>query len=426
MGRHAARDRPTRCTPSRTGICLTRENFIAYFYGTDIARRGARAGDDPGALQVRHPPRHERRPHRPRVLPGRARRASSPPIGRPSRRTGKPKGRCPGSRLEFPRPAHDPRHAAHELSPLHPPRGARLLLSDAAPRAPRRRRRRAATETKDNGKRAACRSTAFRSRSRRPRCSPIRAVPTLRVELLKIDPRVVARQGSPDVDPTAPTVVVFSGIARTKTGHPTLWLAKGAFSIATEATRGRARAVLRACRRPRSTQLPARQRGRRNRRRRWDAHLRARSSGRLPDAPQVLDRLLARLGCSSRMMLAHALTPALGGTTSLSGNPALPTDVRHRASGDAARRPAPTRSSRTPRSFAPEVWQPAANAPRALLQEARARAASSSAPLAASRQASRQLTRMRRRECIEPHGVLARGPIVPKKPSVRRVTRNAR
>ena len=79
----------------------------------------------------------------------------------------------------------------------------------------------------------------------------------LRVELLKIDPRVVAPQGGAGVDAAAPAVVVFSGIARTKSAHPTLWLAKGAFSIADRATRGSSRALLRASPPPRSLRFPA-------------------------------------------------------------------------------------------------------------------------------------------------------------------------
>src|SRR5437762_10798278 len=46
-----------------------------------------------------------------------------------------------------------------------------------------------------------------------------------------------------------------------------------------------------------------------------------------PDAAALLDRFLAGLGCSSRMMLPHPLTPALGGTTSLAGLAVPPADV---------------------------------------------------------------------------------------------------
>ena len=76
-----------------------------------------------------------------------------------------------------------------------------------------------------------------------------------------------------------------------------------------------------------------------------------------PDSGAILDRLLTRLGCSSRMLLAHPLNPALGGTTSLAGAPVAPADV---GTVRLVRREAPSARSifeDTPIT-SPEVWQP--------------------------------------------------------------------
>jgi hypothetical protein len=205
---------------------------------------------------------------------------------------------------------------------------------------------------------------------------PEPAHPDIRVELLKIDPRVVALQGATDVSAAAPAVVVFSSIARAKTAHPTLWLANGAFFIATAPPEG-ASELFAGLTQAEALLLPTANAaiGIAD----DDGMLIYAETTPLPDAPQVLDRLLARLGCSSRMTLAHALTPALGGTTSISGSPIAPTDV---ATVRLVRREGPSAHSifeETP-VVAPEVWQP--------LQMRRVRyfkkptpAASSSAPL---------------------------------------------
>jgi hypothetical protein len=205
---------------------------------------------------------------------------------------------------------------------------------------------------------------------------PDAARPEFRVELLKIDPRVVAPQGATDVAATAPAVVVFSSIARAKTDHPTLWLAKGAFFIAADPPQG-ASEMFSGLTPPEAALLPAANAaiGIADE----DGMLIYAEASPAPDAAQLLDRLLARLGCSSRMPLAHALAPALGGTTSLSGSPVVPTDV---ATVRLVRREGPSAHpifEETP-VVTPDIWQP--------LQMRRVRyfkkptpAASSSSPL---------------------------------------------
>jgi hypothetical protein len=172
--------------------------------------------------------------------------------------------------------------------------------------------------------------------------------------LLKIDPRVVAAQGSPDADPLAPTVAVFSGIARSKTGHPVLWISKGAFSIGEEGAEGAIDLFSGLS----SSEVAANPSanaaiGVADE----DGMLVYAESAPHPDAAATLDRLLARLGCSSRMVLAHSLSPALGGTTSLAGEPVPPADVgmvklvrREGVSAHSIFEDTPITS--------PEIWQP--------------------------------------------------------------------
>jgi hypothetical protein len=178
----------------------------------------------------------------------------------------------------------------------------------------------------------------------------------LRVELLKIDPRVVGPQGGAGVDPSAPTVAVFSGIARTKSGHPTLWLAKGAFSIGGEPPEGAAE-LFSGLTAAEVAQMPGANAavGIADE----DGMLIYAQSPAAPDAAQVLDKLLAQLGCGARMMLAHPLSPALGGTTTLAGSPA-PLPASESATVRLVRRQAPGAKSifqDTP-VVPPEVWQP--------------------------------------------------------------------
>ena len=81
----------------RTGICLTTENFVAYFYGAEIAAEVLAQAMIRARCKFGIHLDMNVGPHRPRVLQGRARPPSSPRSGGRCRATGKPKGRCPGS-----------------------------------------------------------------------------------------------------------------------------------------------------------------------------------------------------------------------------------------------------------------------------------------------------------------------------------------
>jgi hypothetical protein len=176
------------------------------------------------------------------------------------------------------------------------------------------------------------------------------ARPDTVARVLKIDPRVVAVQGAPGVDDVAPAVVVFSSISRAKQGHPTLWLSRGGFSIAEEAPEG-ATALFSGLAGSEAATSSA-------------AVGIADDDGMLlyietdaTDATRSLDQLLAKLGCSNKMFLARALTPALGGTTRLDG---APMSLAETASVRLVRRAGPSAKSifeDTP-VVAPEVWQP--------------------------------------------------------------------
>jgi hypothetical protein len=178
------------------------------------------------------------------------------------------------------------------------------------------------------------------------------------VEVLRVDPRMVGVVGDDGVDTSAPTVVVFSGIARSKQPHPTLWFKKNAFAILPEPADGAIELF---------SGLPP-----------GDAFgpsapaavgisddggmltyaQLAKSSVRMPtESGAVLDGVLARLGCSSRMLLLHALEPALGGVTDLAGRTATPNEGATlrliRAQGPGAR-PIFEDTPIAP----PSVWQP--------------------------------------------------------------------
>jgi hypothetical protein len=176
--------------------------------------------------------------------------------------------------------------------------------------------------------------------------------PDLVAKLLKIDPRVVAPLGASGADDTAPAVVVFSGIARAKSDHPTLWLSRGAFSIGEEPPDGGTGLFSGLSTAERTTSNVAAAIGVTD-----EDGMLLYAETDAPEAGRALEQLLDSLGCSSKMLLARALTPALGGTTSLDGAPVLPADI---ASVRLVRRAAPGAKSifeDTP-IVPPEVWQP--------------------------------------------------------------------
>jgi hypothetical protein len=175
--------------------------------------------------------------------------------------------------------------------------------------------------------------------------------PELMARLLKIDPRVVAVQGAAGADDGAPAVVAFTGIARAKNDRPTLWLSRGAFSIAQDAPDGGA-GLFSGLSDAETTTSAAAAVGITD-----DDGMLLYAETDAPESARALERLLGTMGCSSKMLLAHSLAPALGGTTSLDGAPVVPADT---ASVRLVRRSGPGAKSifeDTP-VVPPEVWQP--------------------------------------------------------------------
>lgn len=338
---------------TRSGICLTREDFIAYFYGQDIAaevlaQAMIRARCKFGIhldMNVGHTGLEFYR-----VAPA----AELSPIGRPLQSDWEAEGTVPGLEGWNFRGRRMIRGMPLMNFPRYIQREARdffyLTLRHVLPGADVH----SAPETDGHWRTRGLPQHGFPFAVATTSIAPEPARPEFRVELLKIDPRVVAAQGLSDADPAAPTLVVLNGIARAKTGHPALWIAKGAFSIGEEAPEGAialfsglSTSEILAAPSANATVGIADE----------DGVLIYAESPSAPDSAAVLDRLLVRLGCSSRMMLAHPLNPALGGTTSLAGAPVAQADV---GTVRLVRREAPAARSifeDTPIT-PPEVWQP--------------------------------------------------------------------
>ena len=233
----------------RTGICLTRENFVAYFYGTEIAAEALaqamiRARCKFGMhldMNVGHTglefysvaPARELAPHR-----SPARRATGRPrAGARARRAGTSAARrmIRGMPLmNFPRYIH---------------REARdFFYLTLAPRAARRRHRSgAASERGTMARRAACRSTAFPTRSRRRDACPIRRDPRCEWSCSRSIPRVVARTGLADVDAGRANGRRLLGHRSVASrGHPRCGWRKERFRSREKRPEGASRALLRA------------------------------------------------------------------------------------------------------------------------------------------------------------------------------------
>jgi hypothetical protein len=337
----------------RTGICLTRENFIAYFYGTEIAaevlaQAMIRARCKFGIhldMNVGHTGLEFYR-----VAPA----SELGPVGRPLQSDWEAEGPVPGLEgwnfrgrrmirgmplMNFPRYIHREARDFFYLTLRHVLPGA-----DVQGVAP----------TEGHWQTRGLPQHGFPFAVATTSLHPDPARQDIVVRLLKVDPRLVAPQGAADVAANAPAVVVFSSIARSKSAHPVLSLAKGAFFISTEPPEG-ATELFSGLTEPEVAQIPGANAavGITD----DDGMLIYAEVPPVPDAALLLDRLLAKLGCGSRMALAHALSPALGGTTSLTGDALAPTDV---ATVRLVRREASSAHSifeDTP-VVSPEVWQP--------------------------------------------------------------------
>ncbi len=331
----------------RSGICLTREDFIAYFYGTEIgadalATAMIRARCKFGIhldMNVGHTGLEFYR-----VTPA----AELPPLARPLQSDWEAEAAVPGlpdwsfrcrrmirgmGTMNFPRYIHREARDFFYLTLRHVLPGPDIA---------------------DDGhwQTRGLPQHGFPFAVATTMLSPDAARPDARVQLLKVDPRVVAAQGAPHVDAAAPTVLVFSGIARAP-GHPTLWLANGGFSIGNDAPEG-ATGLFSGLTAAEAAALPnaAAEIGIAD-----EDGMLIYAESSAPDSAKMLDALLQRLGCSRRLMLGHSLAPALGGTTSFAGAPVQLSDV---GTVRLVRREAPGARSifeDTP-VVGPEIWQP--------------------------------------------------------------------
>jgi len=174
-----------------------------------------------------------------------------------------------------------------------------------------------------------------------------------RISLLKLDPRVVGAFGTSSVGDGAPTVVVFNDIARAGAPRPSLWIKGDEFSIDIEAPEGAAQLWSGLSPGDPAAVNATAGAGIADE----DGMLIYAEATAAADAGSQVDALLERLGCSRRIMMAHSLSPSLGGTTAMEGATARPSGgatvrlVRKEAKG------ATTIFDDTP-VVPPEVWMP--------------------------------------------------------------------
>jgi hypothetical protein len=146
---------------------------------------------------------------------------------------------------------------------------------------------------------------------------PEAARPGLRVRVLKVDPRTVRVGAQNDARPEGkeapPTVLLLQGVSAPRQGEPTLWLGPGGFSIhntpvagATPLLSGLAAGAAAAAALGVNDE---------------DGMLiyAEVESGAGDGDAAALDRLLKGFGCSTRLSLERSLSPLQGGTTSLAG-----------------------------------------------------------------------------------------------------------
>jgi hypothetical protein len=336
----------------RSGICLTRENFVAYFYGAEtaadvLAQAMIRARCKFGIhldMNAGHTGLEFYR-----VAPT----AELAPLSRPLQPDWEAEGTVPGldgwrfrgrrmirhmGLMNFPRYIHREGRDFFYLTLRHVLPGADVPSASADDGHWRTR------GLPQHGFPFAMATTAVHPDAGRA---------DFRVDLLKLDPRVLAVMGTAAADGGAPTVAVFSNIARTGAHRPRLWLTNDAFSIATEAPAGAVELWSGISMADPGASNASAAVGVSDE----DGTLLYAESTAAPDAAKQIDALLARLGCSNRMILAHALSPALGGTITLEGDAAKPSDgptvrlVRREIKS------ASTIFDDTP-VVPPEVWQP--------------------------------------------------------------------
>ncbi|MCS6898857.1 MAG: hypothetical protein RMJ98_02540 [Myxococcales bacterium] len=293
---------------TRSGLCLTREGFVAYFYGNDISSQvlglamiqarcqlGMHLDMNPGhtGLEFYH------------VAP----KEEWKPLGRPLQRDWEAEGEVgsTGWRFRARRMVRGmglmnfPRYIQREardffylsLRPVLP--GADLTPVVSPPEGGEGKWR--VKGLAQHGFPYALAITTFR---------PDPARPGLRLRLLKIDPATVVPAG---VGSEGETVVTLQAVGAPKAGEPTLWWRPGSFVVSKQPVAGG------------TALLEGGSSG--------EAALGIDGDGMLlyveveagsADA-DTLDRFLKNLGCSQRMGLPRSLAPLQGGTTMLSGAP---------------------------------------------------------------------------------------------------------
>jgi hypothetical protein len=318
----------------RTGICLTRENFVAYFYGAEIAAEvlaqamiqarckfGIHLDMNVGHTGLEFY----------RVAPA----SQLGPIGRPLASDWEAEGAVPGfdgwnfrarrmiramPLMNFPRYIHREARDFFYLTLRY------LLPGPDVPGAADGEGRWQTRGLPQHGFPYAIAATRLHPEADRP---------DLQVELFKIDPRFVRAQAAPGVDDASPVVVAFSGISRARQIRPSLFLATRAFSIAEQPpeggvelfsglsaddlVKGASPAAAVGITDEGGMLVYAEIVGSDGAKEGADP----RDAAAAPRGnAQVLERVLGRLGCSSRLMLPHALHPALAGSHLLSGAPA--------------------------------------------------------------------------------------------------------
>lgn len=309
----------------RTGICLTRERFVAYFYGNEIdaevladAMIAARCSF---GIHLDMNAGHSGLEFY-RVAPAK----EFTPFGRPFQGDWEAEGNVDGldgwkfrgrrmirgmGLMNFPRYIHREGRDFFYLTLRHVLPGPDVAVDHAAPGEGH-------WTTKglpQHGFPYALATTWVRADD---------AHPDRRIRLLALDPRAVRAAGAPGVPANAPTVVVLGGVARGKPEQPALFLGNGAFEIATEPPEHATQLLSGLA--PNAPAAP-----------RAEAAVGVVDDGNtlvyaelagpsFDGSGAALDRLLARIGCGTRMLLPRALRPALGGTTGLGGEPAAPPD----------------------------------------------------------------------------------------------------
>lgn len=138
---------------------------------------------------------------------------------------------------------------------------------------------------------------------------PDRAHPDLRLRLLKIDPSTIQPGTDKDEKQGSEVVVLLQNVSAPRSGEPALWWKEGGFSVSKQPVPG-------------AVALMGAGSG-------GEAALGIDADGMLLYAEveagsadaDALDRILKELGCAQRMGLAKGLAPLQGGAASLAGTP---------------------------------------------------------------------------------------------------------